>query len=576
MAQERINYYGKIRPSNIDDLSVQRVQAVAGVIQDVADIGVSLVTQQQKKKATQAAEVAAAEALETGIAPEEQDRAFSALNVYDQTYNDTLKKAYLAGAETQVREKINTLATTFADDYQSFNTSVTGLRNGVLEGLPEEYRPSMQITMDSLIGAQRSRVLAAEKTRHLQEADDQLVLSSNDAVNNALSAIQDGQILQAVQSIENANQIIDDRVAAKAITPAQGEQNKRDNTFKLRVGTARATLSNLLTSDEPNAFTNGIVYVGSLSTSPEFADLTPVERDALVQTARSDLSAALTNNNQMQAQLDYNRELVQERTYGDLSAQIILGTADASTVLTSYQTRFISESQFDKLNNQLQRTGSGVDNWDTIFQIQSLMATDPYGAQQEIINNRRINLTDATALRLLNAVQNSGPLSTEASKSARKFLSANMGQVNQFTGKFTGKGTKELASRAMLQFDARVLAGEDPYEVATSLFDLSDIEGYGSAADVIAAIELENATNQEAIQELIDAKRGRTPEEAIAIYFDTPKGKLSKATLIKLQGPPEDKGQSGYLSRLRAFESLTAAKQSAARFERLTEENDNG
>jgi hypothetical protein len=30
MAQQRINYYGRIRPANIDDLSVQRVQAVAG------------------------------------------------------------------------------------------------------------------------------------------------------------------------------------------------------------------------------------------------------------------------------------------------------------------------------------------------------------------------------------------------------------------------------------------------------------------------------------------------------------------------------------------------------------------
>ena len=204
------------------------------------------------------------------------------------------------------------------------------------------------------------------------------------------------------------------------------------------------------------------------------------------------------------------------------------------------------------------------------------MATDPYGAQQEIINNRRINLTDATAVRLLNAVQNSGPLSTEQSKSARKFLSQNMGQVNQFTGKFTGKGTKELASRAMLQFDSRVLAGEDPYEVATDLFDLSDIEGYGSAADVTAAIELENTTNQKSIQEIIDAKRGRTQDEASAIYFDTPKGKLSKTKLRKLQGPPEDKGQGGYLKRLRGFEDLTAKKQSEARFERLTEENNNG
>jgi hypothetical protein len=81
---------------------------------------------------------------------------------------------------------------------------------------------------------------------------------------------------------------------------------------------------------------------------------------------------------------------------------------------------------------------------------------------------------------------------------------------------------------------------------------------------------------QEAIQEIYDAKRGRTQEQAIAIYFDTPAGKLAKATLLKLQGPPEDKGQGGYLGRLRAFEKLTAEKQSEARFERLTEENNNG
>lgn len=576
MAQERINYYGRIKPSNIDDLSVQRVQAIAGVMQDVGEAGLKIATGMQKRKAAEEAEAAAAEALETGIAPEQQDRAFSAINVYDQTYNDTLKKAYLAGAETQVREKINALAVEFPDDYKVFDTKVTGLRNGVLEGLPEEYRPAMQITMDSIIGAQRSRVLAAEKTRHLQEADDQLVLSANDAVDNALMSLQDGQVLQAIQSIENANQIIDDRVAAKAITPAQGEQKKRENTFKLRVGTARATLSNLLTSDDPNSFTNSIAYVGSLSTSPEFADLTPVERDALVQTARSDLSAALTNNNQMQAQLDYNRQIVQERTYGDLSAQIVLGTADASTVLTSYQTRFISESQYDKLNNQLQRTGAGIDNWDTIFEIQTLMATDPYGAQEKIINNRRVNLTDATALRLLNAVQNSGPLSTERSKSAKKFLSDNMGQVNQFTGKFTGKGTKELASRAMMQFDSRVLAGEDPYEVATDLYDLSDIEGYGNSADVEAAISVEKSDMQKDIQKIIDAKRGRTVEQAMDIYFNSAEGKLTKATLLKLEGPPEEKGQGGYLGRLRGFENLTAKKQNEARFERLTEENDNG
>ena len=60
MAQQRINYYGRIKPANIDDLSVQRVQAVAGVIQDVADIGLAIATEKQMKKAETQAEAAAA------------------------------------------------------------------------------------------------------------------------------------------------------------------------------------------------------------------------------------------------------------------------------------------------------------------------------------------------------------------------------------------------------------------------------------------------------------------------------------------------------------------------------------
>ncbi len=567
MAQERINYYGKIRPSNIDDLSVQRVQAVAGVIQDVADIGVSLVTQQQKRKATQAAEVAAAEALETGIAPEEQDRAFSALNVYDQTYNDTLKKAYLAGAETQVREKINALAVEFPDDYKAFDTKVTGLRNGVLEGLPEEYRPAMQITMDSLIGAQRSRVLAAQKTRHLQEADDQLVLSSNDAVDNAITSLQNGDTLQAVQSIEQANQYIDDRVGANAITPAAGEVLKRENTFKLRVGTARATLTSILDSGQPGAFTTGINYVGSLQTAPEFADLTQVERDALIKTVRSDLSSRLTLDNQEQARLDELREKSQDQTYFATAAAIIDGTANASTVLQLAQNRSINESQFDKLNNQLSTTGTGFDNWDIVFNIQNLMATDPYKARQEVVNNFGTNLTQRTASQLLKTIDGSGPLSTDRAKTYLKFLKANLGQVDAITGKFTGAGTKELASRALLQYELRVTAGEDPGIVAKSLFDISDIQGVGSVADADKQIATLKTQGQNKVQEIMNSQR-ITSEQAIQKYQASDDG---QADLKRLQYLTQTRG------RLEAFEQMTAYYESQLQTVRTEQEViDNG
>jgi hypothetical protein len=567
MAQQRINYYGRIRPANIDDLSVQRVQAVAGVIQDVADIGIKLAGAKVEREATEAAEAAAAQAsIETG-APQEMDRAFSAINVYDQTYNDVLKKAYLAGAETQVREKINTLAVSFADDYQSFNASATALRNGVLEGMPEEYRPAMQLQMDSLIGAQRSRVLAAEKTRRLTEADEQLILSSNDAVDNAITSLQNGDALQAVQSIEQANQYIDDRVGANAITPAAGEVLKRENTFKLRVGTARATLTNILDSGQPGAFTTGINYVGSLQTAPEFADLTQVERDALIKTVRSDLSSRLTLDNQEQARLDELRQQSQDQTYFASAAAIIDGTADASTVLQLAQNRSISESQFDKLNNQLSTTGTGFDNWDIVFNIQNLMATDPYKAREEVINNFGTNLTQRTASQLLKTIDGSGPLSTDRAKTYLKFLKANLGQVDAITGKFTGAGTKELASRALLQYELRVTAGEDPGIVAKSLFDISDIQGVGSVADADNQIATLKTQGQNKVQEIMNSQR-ITSEQAIQKYQASDDG---QADLKRLQYLTQTRG------RLEAFEQMTAYYESQLQTVRTEQEViDNG
>ena len=567
MAQQRINYYGRIKPANIDDLSVQRVQAVAGVIQDVADIGLAIATEKQMKKATEEAEAAAAQAsIETG-APEERDRAFSAISAYDQTYNDVLKKAYLAGAETQVREKINTLAVSFADDYQSFNASATALRNGVLEGMPEEYRPAMQLQMDSLIGTQRSRVLAAEKTRRLTEADEQLILSSNDAVDNAITSLQNNDTLQAVQSIEQANQYIDDRVTANAITPAAGEVLKRENTFKLRVGTARATLTNILDSGQPGAFTTGINYVGSLQTAPEFADLTQVERDALIKTVRSDLSSRLTLDNQEQARLDELREKSQDQTYFATAAAIIDGTADASTVLQLAQNRSINESQFDKLNNQLSTTGTGFDNWDIVFNIQNLMATDPYKARQEVVNNFGTNLTQRTASQLLKTIDGSGPLSTDRAKTYLKFLKANLGQVDAITGKFTGAGTKELASRALLQYELRVTAGEDPGIVAKSLFDISDIQGVGSVADADTQIATLKTQGHNKVQEIINSRR-ISSADAKKIYNESDDG---QADIKRLQYLIQTRG------RLEAFEQMTAYYESQLQTVRTEQEViDNG
>jgi hypothetical protein len=410
--------------------------------------------------------------------------------------------------------------------------------------MPEEYRPAMQITMDSLIGAQRSRVLAAQKTRHLQEADEQLVLSTNDEVNNAISALGRGEFVQAIQSVEKANILVDDRVASKAISPAAGEVIKRENTFKLRVGTARATLQGILDSDEPGAFTNAISYVSSLQGAPEFSDLTQVERDTLIDSARSDLSAALSLDTQIKTRRDYDRKIMQEQNYIGLAAGIISGDVGADTILTAAQTRLISSADYDKLNTQLTSKGTGTDDWDLVYNIQQLTAIDPVGAQRLIAQNDGANLTRKTAQSLMNTALNKGPLTTDRYKTYKRALQANLGQIDSITGKWTGKSTKELASIAMIQFDERVSAGEDPQAVFNNLYDISDITGYSTAADAEKALEAINAEIMSEINTLIKNNR-LSPEDAQIDYKKTNKGSTKLA---------EKKSLKQIIIRLKEFE----------------------
>lgn len=546
MAQERIGYYGKIRPANIDDLSVQRVEALAGVMQQVADIPLAIIEQKQKRKAAEDAEAAAAKALEGEEAPEEQDRFFSAINVYDQTYNDTLKKSYLAGRETQIREKINALAVEFPDDYEAFDTKVTGLRKGVLEGLPEEYRPAMQLQMDALIGSKRSQVLAAEKTRRLTEADEQLVLAADDAINSSITSLQNGNIIEALQFAEQSNQLIDDRVESKAITPAAGEVLKRENTFKVRVGTARARLTDILESDAPGAFTDAIGYVSSLQASPDFADLTQVERDTLVDAVRADLSSALTLDSQMTTRRDYDRKIMQEQNYISLAAGIISGEVNASTILSAASARLISSADYDKLNTQLTSKGAGTDDWDLVYNIQQLMAIDPVGAQRLIAQNDGTNLTRSTAQSLMNTALSKGPMTTNRYKTYRRTLQDNLGQVDSITGKWTGKATKELASVALLQFDERVAAGEDPQAVFNNLYDISDITGYSTAADAERALKETDEEISQGVNALIKTNK-LSSEDAKLAYAKTNQG----STKLK-----KKKSLLEIIKRLKGFEEV--------------------
>jgi hypothetical protein len=212
------------------------------------------------------------------------------------------------------------------------------------------------------------------------------------------------------------------------------------------------------------------------------------------------------------------------------------------------QTRAIDQSQYEKLNTKLSNVGSGVDDYNIIFDIQNKMKTDPEGARQDVINAQGSSLTQATATNLLKSIDGgTGPLGTERAKIFRKFLTSNFGQINPLTGKWGGAATKELGSRAMMAYDLRVLNGEDPGEVARSLFDISDIEGVSDSKDANAQLQESLKLSNKAVQNLING--GMEQDDAIKFYVNSKDGTADTAKQSKLRI---------IITRLKEFEKMNA------------------
>lgn len=469
MAQERINYYGRIRPANIDDLSVQRVQAVAGVIQDVADIGLNLAGQKVERDATQAAEAAAQTALETGEAPTPQDRAFSAINVYDQTYNETLKRAYLAGAETRVREKINTLATAFPENYNDFTTAAESLRKGVLEGMPEQYRPAMAMQMDAQIAQGRSQVLAAQKTRTLREADEQLALASVDANSQAVGAAANGDMVGALSIVEKVIQYNDDRARAGAITPAQAEINNRASLYNVRVASAQGSLKTILDSDQPGSSVAGIRYLSSFKQSELAQQMTPEERDTAYTALQTDLRNRLALQNSLDEISAEQTEIRQKGNERELAISIFQGddpTGIPFKIANAYRVGDITQPMYDRLMSTLNTSGVGVDVPNVELAIQATMQEDPQLAREMALSAAAAGtLTGSTALSLFTGAENL--MSQEFSDQVRIFgteLQDLFGEVDPLTQRrfYQSFEVQKRAAAAYRTYLLRTGNGENP------------------------------------------------------------------------------------------------------------------
>ena len=153
------------------------------------------------------------------------------------------------------------------------------------------------------------------------------------------------------------------------------------------------------------------------------------------------------------------------------------GEIDLGQVQLAAMNNEINQTQLATLTNVLNTRGQGVDDYVLIRTIQNMMATDPEGAQSLIMENTGTRLTGKTSNELFgqatSAIDSESPLQKPRAKRFKSYLTKNVAVVGPMGAMDFGE--QQRLADLTLVYDQRVLAGEDPAEVARDLVDVNDI-----------------------------------------------------------------------------------------------------
>jgi hypothetical protein len=161
MAIKPITRYGKFTPTGVDRSAETRMRALAGLggqLQEMA-IGTAKRVKEAEapKEAVRAAEEARKVDPETGEVTYAEAEKRGAFKYGSAQYNQALNATVRSQREQDSRARINDLKETYKDDPLGFQNEASSYLNGLLEGAPEEMRPTIRQDVSG-------RILTAQNT----------------------------------------------------------------------------------------------------------------------------------------------------------------------------------------------------------------------------------------------------------------------------------------------------------------------------------------------------------------------------------------------------------------------------
>ena len=172
MAKE-ITYYGQLRPTGVDESGVKRLQAIAGLADQVQSIAYQAGAKRAQEIGAAEGAIAGQQAAETGEAPERRKGFLSSLSIKDQSYNQAMEGAFLASMQVDVQNDISRIAAENPTDAASFSVLSQQATNPILSSISDEaMRARAAQTIDSIQSSALRQVESAEIAKDKAAADE--------------------------------------------------------------------------------------------------------------------------------------------------------------------------------------------------------------------------------------------------------------------------------------------------------------------------------------------------------------------------------------------------------------------
>ena len=463
--QERIGFYGKFTPTALDTSESDKMRALAGLGQTIADTSLSIakpmVTAERAEQGIEAAEQARTVDPVTGEVSYGEVEKMAAFKVGAAQYNANLVSGMDAQFKMDVRQNLTRIAVQAEGDVNKFDTLVQGYQSGISG--KANILPELRQSADTLVGAYREKIIEQQTTEALADAKVNRALELKTASDDSFKFIADGQPQAAQLSIF---EVVDGINADPDLTDPQKAYAVNQYQEQVLVAFSRKDLNDTV---ENEGYIAGLEYIEKIEDNLP-SDMSMESREAYIKTLTTDIANSQKVEDAIQTEKAADLKLAQAGNALALTIEVLDGTAGIDEIKQAGRDNLISVGQFNTLENQFATTGKGSDNADVVDTINALILTDPAGAATLIQSVAGTpSLSSRTASTMLKSIQSSankgGILQTQEAKSFSDHLKQNV--INTGFGAYNDPKNLKLESELQIVFAERVTNMQEGETIAT-------------------------------------------------------------------------------------------------------------